>query len=381
MDGEKLIELLRIYEKAGITVFLLGRYGIGKSSVVYEYARRRAEELGKKLVIWHQTTEEEKKRVLEHPEKYYILVDIKGSMISLDNLIIPIIDKEMKTVDWIVPTWIKVFENEKASGVLFIDELNMTASKLQALLFELLLQRKIANVYLRAKDLLIIGAGNPSDVNEIANVIPEPLRNRMAILNADELLLNVEGWIKWANENNIHPLIIDYVLYKKNIWSRAKGEWGQATTPRSLEMLSKTLYIINTEKEFDKLELLAKSLLEEHDALEFIAFVKMYNELKDLTVYIKEPERLKTMEEQKVFIIGLKLTEMYLANEINVKDYLKVLEVIANRIGEYALTMLKYIKDIAKKPQKLGELVNEVIKDKNNRIYQIINDVYEFSRG
>jgi len=362
-------------------VLLIGKYGIGKSSLVYEYGRRRAQELGRDLVKWHELSEEEKEKVIENVERYYVIVDIKGSMISPENLIMPfIINNELV---WKTPLWVKVFRDERSAGILFIDEINMTPSKLQSILFELILQRKIAEDSLKSKNLLIVGAGNDLESNEYANEIPKPLLNRFIVINTDDILLNVDYWLKWALENNVDKRVIDYVLYRSSSMSRgvlftmSRESLKQSTTPRSLHMLSDMIKDVN---DIEYIEFIAKTLLEEHDALEFTEFLRLYEKLTDLEKYVNNLSLIEGLNEQELFIVTMKVTELYLSNKVDVERYFRFIETIAKKRKEYSLTAYKYIKDIVKDKEKTEKLVEIILKHKDSEMFQLFNRIISFSK-
>jgi len=375
MDAEKLYKRFKLAEEKRMAVLLIGKYGEGKSSIVYEYGKRRAKELGRELVLWHELLEEEKKKVIENAEKYYVIVDIKGSMISPENLIMPfLVDEELI---WKTPLWVRVFRNENSAGILFIDEINMTPSKLQSILFELILMRKIAEDSLKSKNLLVVGAGNDLESNEYANEIPKPLLNRFIVVYTDDILLNVDYWIKWALQNDIDKRVIDYVLYKNSLFTMSKESLKQSTTPRSLHMLSR---IIKGQDDIETIEFFSKALLEEHDSIEFVEFIKLYEKLKDLEKYVKNTELLNELNEQELFIISMKITDLYLNNKVDVDKYFNFIESVAKRRREYSLTMYKYIKDIVKDTEKTNKLIEKILQHKDSEMHKLFNELLTFSK-
>jgi len=374
MEVKELFDLFKIAEEEKMAVVLVGKYGTGKSSLVYEYGKKRAKELNRELVIWHELSEDEKKKVIENAEKYYVIIDIKGYMINLDGLIIPFMDNN---IIWITPLWAKVFTKEESTGILFIDDINMAPNLQQSILSELVLQRKIANVYLKAKNLLIIMAGNPNDVNEIANMIPKPFKNRLTILDTDEILLNVDYWTKWAIQNDIDKRVIDYVLYKNNLFTMSRESLKQSTTPRSLHMLSKIIKNVN---DLEYIEFVSKALLEEHDALEFTEFVRLYDKLRDLEKYVNNTSLLNSLNEQELFIVTMKVTELYLSNKVDVEKYFRFIESVAKKRRECSLTAYKYIKDIVNDREKTERLIEMILKHKDSEMYKLFNEIISFSK-
>jgi len=349
---KNLFERVEANKKA---VLLVGKYGIGKSSIVYQYAQKRSKDLNRELAIWHELTEEEKKKVIENPENYYVLVDIKGSMISPENLIMPKFTNG--DVEWSVPLWVKVFEKEESAGILFIDEINMTPPSLQSILFELILQRKIAETSLKSKNLLVVGAGNDLESNEYANEIPKPLLNRFLVINFDEII-TYDDFVRYAMNKDFDKRVIYYILFKKSVFTKANESLKQSTTPRSLEMLSD---MIKDANDLEYIELVAKSLLEEHDAIEFIAFVENIEKLKDIDEYVKDITKIHKLEEDQKFIVIMKIVDYYLESKIDARKLADILTYLKEKdLAEYVLVALKRIKE---NKEKFDELVDVITRE------------------
>ena len=368
MDKQKT--LFKIFERArerGIAVGLIGSYGIGKSSLVYEYALMKSKELGKELKIWHELGKEEKEEIINDPSKYFILVDIKGSLISLDNLIIPIPNNG---ITWEVPSWMKLFSNEKSSGILFIDEINMTVPTLQSLLFELIFQRKLGEYVIKG-DVLIITAGNDLESNISAKEIPQPLINRLILINANEIL-DLEGWLEYARENNIDNRIIGWVLFNNRNINYPKESMKQSTTPRSLELLSK---MINGENDMDYIRFVAKGLLEENDYIQFIGFVDLYEKLKDIDKYINNIELLNELKDDEKIIIMMKITERYIKDKLDLNKFYNILEQLSDKnrlLTVFTIRYLRYQND-----DKFKKVFDRIIKE-NGKLYDLLGQMLEF---
>jgi len=225
----------------------------------------------------------------------------------------------------------------------------MTAPSLQSLLFELILQRKLAETSLKSKDLLIVCAGNDLNSNEFANEIPKPLMNRFLLINFDEFV-SIENFIKYAKAKNFDNRVIDYVLYKNSLFTQSKEALKQSTTPRSLEFLSN---LIKNENDIEFIRFVAKSCLEENDSIEFVAFVELYEKLINIEKYLDyELKELEKLQNEELFIISLKLTDKLLEKKLDVKKYLNYLEKVAKIRKEFVLVCLKYISLLADKKLK-----------------------------
>jgi len=367
--------LFRIFDKAfkeRISIGLFGKYGIGKSSLVYEYALMKSKELGRELKVWHELNRDEKDEIMKNPEKYFVLVDIKGSMISLDNLIIPI-PKGDKLV-WETPEWMKLFSNERSSGILFIDELNMTVPTLQSILYELIFQRKLGEYSVRG-NVLIITAGNDLESSEVAKEIPKPLINRMLFINADELLIDLDSWLEYAKSKEFDERIIGWVLFNDKHITYSKDSMEQSTTPRSLELLNK---MIKGENDIDYIKLVAKSLLEKNDATQFISFIVLYEKLKDIDKYINNVELIDTLSNEERIIIIMKISEKFVNDKIDIDKYYDFINRLSKKnkmLTAFALRYLKY-----QNTEKYKIIIDRIIKDGGN-LYELIKGILEFENA
>jgi hypothetical protein len=367
--------LFKIFDKAfkeKISIGLFGKYGIGKSSLVYEYALMKSKELNRELRIWHELNRDEKDEIMKNPEKYFVLVDIKGSMISLDNLIIPI-PKGDKLV-WETPEWMKLFSNEKSSGILFIDELNMTVPTLQSILYELIFQRKLGEYSIKG-NVLVITAGNDLESSEVAKEIPKPLINRMLFINADELLIDLDSWLEYAKSKEFDERIIGWVLFNDKHITYSKDSMEQSTTPRSLELLNK---MIKGENDIDYIKLVAKSLLEKNDATQFISFIVLYEKLKDIDKYINNVELIDNLSNEERIIIIMKISEKFVNDKIDIDKYYDFINRLSKKnkmLTAFALRYLKY-----QNTEKYKIIIDRIIKDGGN-LYELIKGILEFENA
>ena len=95
----------------------------------------------------------------------------------------------------------------------------------------------------------------------------EPLFNRFAHVY---IKTTPEKWLKWASENNIHPLIYGFIAYQKEAVLRT--EYNGITPnadPRKWEMASHMLYKTNNPH-------MLRSLIGEETTDKFINFCNQY---------------------------------------------------------------------------------------------------------
>ncbi len=156
-------------------VFIWGAPGIGKSSLVREFA----ESLGLECV------------------------SLLGTQLAPEDLIgVPQI-RDGRSV-FCPPEAIARDE----PYCLFLDELNAATPDVQKAFYSLILDRRIGNYELPAGSI-VIGAGNRATDNALARPIASALVNRLTHVHLEA---SPTDWLGWASVNDIHP-------------------WGSTTSP------------------------------------------------------------------------------------------------------------------------------------------------------
>ena len=186
-------------------VFIWGAPGIGKSALVEKFAN----EIGLPCV------------------------SLLGSQIATEDIMgIPQIKGE--TSEFLPPKMIA----RKEPYVLFLDELNACSQEVQKAFYSLIHERRIGEYHL-PNGSVVIGAGNRQQDSAIVKTMSSALINRMFHV---ELKVNVNQWIDWAYENNIHKWVIDYIIERPDhLFSEPPKTEEPYSTPRSWHMLSDAL--------------------------------------------------------------------------------------------------------------------------------------------
>jgi hypothetical protein len=201
-------------------VFIWGQPGIGKSSLVEQFA----EALGMDCVSLLGTQ--------LAPE------DISG---------VPQITPEGKT---------RFYPPENIARdeayVLFLDELNGSSHEVQKSFYSLIHDRRVGN-YKLPKGSVVIGAGNRTQDNAIVKHMSSALINRMVHVHLET---SHRDWLLWAQGTGLHPLVLEYIQTRPDHLrvSPPKHE-SPFSTPRSWHMLSDILtsYGDNINKEVIRL--------------------------------------------------------------------------------------------------------------------------------
>lgn len=219
-------------------VFIWGAPGIGKSSIVENFA----ESLGLPCV------------------------SLLGSQLAPEDIIgVPQI-KDGKSV-FCPPRMIA----RDDSYCLFLDELNACSQEIQKAFYSLIHDRRIGEYFL-PKGSIIIGAGNRAQDNAIVKPMSSALINRMFHV---ELIASHREWINWAGQNGIHPYILEYIgLRPDHLWRQPPKTEEPFSTPRSWHMLSDALYSYGENINEKQIEILVSGCLSPQHAIQFKAFVK-----------------------------------------------------------------------------------------------------------
>lgn len=204
VNSEELSDILLNIAPAR-PVFIWGAPGIGKSALVEKFAQSVG----------------------------LPCVSLLGSQLAPEDIIgIPRITGE--TSEFLPPKMIA----RKEPYVLFLDELNACSQEVQKAFYSLIYERRVGE-YRLPPGSVVIGAGNRSQDSAIVKTMSSALINRMLHV---QLTVNPRQWIKWAQEEGLHPWVIDYVMQRPDhLFSEPPKTEEPFSTPRSWHMLSDAL--------------------------------------------------------------------------------------------------------------------------------------------
>ena len=197
---EKRLDLayeMRMDELEPITPHLIGPPGVGKSTIVREYAEEKARQLQKEFVDFNTLTPEDVERLLEKPDKYYVFADKRLTGLDpVDVSGIPRLVNGSKYVMFLPLALAKLLS--KSAGLLFLDEfLNENRPNMIAQVYKIVRDYKIGDIAL-TKQTLVVAASNSAEHSSISNSIPKPLRDRFDFIEAEPP--TVESWVEWMDK-------------------------------------------------------------------------------------------------------------------------------------------------------------------------------------
>lgn len=232
-------------------VFIWGAPGIGKSSIVQQFA----EQLGLPCV------------------------SLLGSQLAPEDIIgVPqIVDG---TSRFCPPRMIARSE----PYCLFLDELNACTHEVQKAFYSLIHERRIGD-YELPRGSIVVGAGNRAHDSAIVKPMSSALLNRMVHVH---LGVSHRDWLEWASHEDIHASILEYIQTRPDhLWSHPPKHEEPFSTPRSWHMLSDAIKEYGENLTDENLDILAYGCLSPHHAGQFKAFVRQVRSRYQLTAIMK----------------------------------------------------------------------------------------------
>ena len=171
---------------------------------------------------------------------------------------------------------------------LFLDELNACTQEVQKAFYSLIHEKRIGE-YKLPKGSIVIGAGNRAQDNAIVKPMSSALINRMFHV---ELIASHRDWLSWAKKNDIHPTIIEYIgLRPDHLWKQPPKTEEPFSTPRSWHILSDALKSYGEDITDNELDILVSGCLTPSHAVQFRAFVKQLKNRYSLNEIIEGKKR------------------------------------------------------------------------------------------
>lgn len=332
---EELNKLIKGYYKQKdknnkkISLLIYGTYGIGKSFVVRDTGQEIAEIKKKEFVEWNKISKEQKEKIYQNPEGYFVFMDIRLSEYSGEDIKgLPDFRLDKNHIEWKSPYWTKILEHPKSDGILFFDEISLATPLVVASTYKILYDRVVNESKLN-DDWLLVGASNKNDDRAYTHELAMPVRDRCG--EVELMIPEPSKWLSWAIKNDLDPRIIGYLSWKSSdLHPKANYEDEQKqTTSRGWERVNT---LIKDLKDFDNLQLLSSSAIGEGIARSFVAFCKLNDDV-ELEEIVQVPETLKRLKEKTDKNLSLKyfivtgLADWYKDNKMNFSQMIKVSEV------------------------------------------------------
>ncbi len=195
---------------------------------------------------------------------------------------------------WNVPSF---FPDEKLTpkGILFLDEITSAPPAVQAIAYQLVLDRAQGE-YRLPDGWMIILAGNRMTDRGVTFAMAAPLKNRMTVLEVDTVLDDV---LSYGAENDLDPRVMAFVSDRADLLHKFDKEcYGkQFPTPRSWFAVSDKLKM-----NFDaatRVELL-KGDVGHEAAVAFEQFLRIWETMPSISKIFESPEEVEVPKELNV---------------------------------------------------------------------------------
>ena len=336
INHNELKFVLKHNAKQNKAVGVLGRTGIGKSWVIKEVAQELAKELGRKFVEWNNLSLEEKRKVVEGGEDYYVFVDFRLSQITPEDLRgLPKLGD--KGVEWKPNLWALALN--KNAGCLFFDEFNLALPSIQATIYQILLDRQIGEIPLHA-DVFVVLAGNVLEDKAGTYDIPKPIRTRISLFELQ--IPNEEELIDFGIKHNWDSRVLAFLKTRPSYVFKEKNE--DVISPRGWHFVSD---LIKGKEDLEEIELLASGILGEGGAIEFVSFVKLREKIPDVWEILEGKKEIPDEIDLKYAVIS-EIVEAYRKHDKKREEIIK--KIFRNIEGtleaEFFVFLLRTVKGI-----------------------------------
>lgn len=167
---------------------------------------------------------------------------------------------------------------------LFLDELNACSQDVQKAFYSLIHDRRIGE-YLLPEGSIVIGAGNRAQDSAIVKPMSSALLNRMIHV---QLRVSASEWLEWAGNSGIHTLVLEYLAQRPDqLWSKPPRHEEPFSSPRAWHMVSDALQAFAGEAPQLMLESIASGCLTPNHAAQFKAFTKLAGDRHRLDAILK----------------------------------------------------------------------------------------------
>lgn len=289
-------------------IMLWGPPGIGKSQVV----RELCQQLGIHFIDVRLSQMEP--------------VDMRG---------IPVPDGD--SVKWLVASSWPSDPNSR--GIVLFDELPAADRSLQVAAYELLLDRRLGDIYTLPDGWLMMGAGNRAEDRAVSVPMSSALANRLMHL---EIKADIEAWGAYAVSKGLHVDVVaflrfkpEYLLVNENNCQRG---WP---SPRSWERVAS---LLKTNIELDDVtqRLMISGLVGESACTELMAFRQMTHQRFDIPAMLRGeidvaiPERI----DQQLTFCSSVANYLWQADETEQEQHLSVFFEISSQLSSDLATLM-----------------------------------------
>jgi hypothetical protein len=180
-------------------------------------------------------------------------------------------------VHWLLPAeWPR---DADSKGILLFDELTAADRTLQVAAYELILDRRLGDLYRVPPGWYLLAAGNRSADRAVATTLSSALANRFCHL---EVAADLEVWVRWAQNAGVHPDVTAFLRFRPECFLSLDGNLERGwPSPRSWERVG-LLFEHGSSLGADALRAALTGLVGHGAATEMLAFRSWSEKLTDV---------------------------------------------------------------------------------------------------
>lgn len=260
MKPSQLKELLGKTIPAGLPVLVTGAPGIGKSDIVHQ----AAEDADADIIISHPAVADP--------------TDAKG---------LPWIGADKKSATFLpFGEMARALKAEKLT-VWFLDDLGQAPPAVQASFMQLLLARRV-NGHMLPDCVTFVAATNRRTDRAGVSGILEPVKSRFAAIV--ELTVDMDEWSQWAINAGLPPELIAFIRFRPELLCKftPSADLTNCPLPRTWAFAAKAMALGLSQTVLSQT---VAGAVGEGAASEFIAFLRMYQELPSIDGILVDPDK------------------------------------------------------------------------------------------
>ena len=321
---------LKGYERC--TPHLIGPPGIGKSTIVQEWSKGKAEELGLEWHDYDELSPQDVDRILQEPDRHFIFADKRLTNMDPTDFGIPrdVTINGKKFIRYL-PIDLAILLHYCA-GVLFLDEFsNESRPNMVANSYKLCRDYKMGDVSF-SKSVLVVAASNSPETSEIVNRIPVPLRDRFMFIEVEPP--SIEAWAEWMDKtygpDSWDRAVLAYLKWKPSDFlanyteTSADTGWVPPATPRGWSYTALAFKMLKTDGNLRRV--IAKGKLGSVGEM-FCSFLE--NKVPEFDELVKHPEVIRGFNIEQKYLAALTIAEAIRRDEKNAKKAYPIMKYIA----------------------------------------------------
>jgi hypothetical protein len=251
--------------------------------------------------------------------------------------------KTLSISDPTVPEWCRLSDGsfiwDHEFGIVVLEEIGQASAEVRKTLANLRLEGRINGWQLPPGWAVIALSNRSSDRSGVTKQYDHEINRRVEIhLDAD-----LDGWVEWAHEAGMHPLLINFaqqnphIVFSESVPDK-QGPW---CTPRSLEKLGDTFRFMSGDPETLPMDAVANEIaagwIGEAASAQLVATIRLANEMPSFKDIIRDPGECRVPDAPDAqMLVAYKLAAM-----VDEDTFDPVMRYIDRMPKEFALSFLK----------------------------------------